>query len=118
MVAIDDGLMFYDATNHPSVSATRSFQQIDQETLDLKRLTWNLVEDKKGLPSPEAVVRALRVARLRGRFHHQSWGTTIRDALQILRPSVMRAANQAILVRVLATGPRPGSPQWLRRASS
>src|SRR5882757_6446010 len=75
MVAIDDGLIFYDATNHPSVSATRSFQQIDQETLDLKRLTWNLVEDKKGLPSPEAVVRALRVARLRGRFHHQSWGT-------------------------------------------
>jgi hypothetical protein len=47
-------------------------------------------------------VRALRVARLRGRFHHQSWGATIRDAMQILRPSVMRAANQAIQIRMLA----------------
>jgi hypothetical protein len=102
MVTIDDGLIFYDATNHPCVTADGSFQQIDQETIDLKRLTWNFVEDKKSVPGPETVVRALRVARLRGRFHHQSWGATIRDAMQILRPSVMRAANQAIQVRMLA----------------
>jgi glycosyltransferase involved in cell wall biosynthesis len=118
MVAIDDGLIFYDFTNHPSVSASGSFQQIDQETLDLKRLTWSLIEDNKGLPSPETVVRALRVARLRGRFHYQSWGATIRDAMQILRPSVIKAAKQAILVRVLAAGPKSGRREWLRRASS
>jgi hypothetical protein len=108
MVAIDDGLIFYDGTNHPSITATGSFQQIDEETLDLKRLTWSLLENKKGLPGPETLVRALRVARLRGRFHHQSWGATIRDAMQILRPSVIRAANHAIQVRRLA----------VRRASS
>ena len=102
MVTVEDGLIFYDATNHPCVTATKSFRQIDQETIDLKRLTWNLVEDKKSVPAPETVVRALRVARLRGRFRHQSWGATIRDAMQILRPSVMRAANQAIQVRMLA----------------
>jgi glycosyltransferase involved in cell wall biosynthesis len=118
MVAIDDGLIFYDATNHPSITATRCFHQIDEETLDLKRLTWGLIEDNKRLPSPETVVRALRVARLRGRFHYQSWGATIRDAMQILRPSVIRAAKEAIMVRVLPTGPRPSSRQWLRRASS
>jgi hypothetical protein len=108
MVAIDDGLIFYDATNHPCITATGSFQQIDQETLDLKHLTWNFVQDKKGLPNPDAVARALRVARLRGRFRHQSWGATIRDAMQIFRPSVIRAANHAIQVRMLA----------VRRASS
>lgn len=112
MVAIDDGLIFYDATNHPCITASGSFEQIDQETLDLKRLTWSLIEDNKGVPGPEAVVRALRVARLRGRFPHQSWRATIRDAMQIFRPSVMKAASQAVLVRLL--GPR----QWLRRASS
>ena len=101
MVAIDDGLIFYDATNHPSITASKCFHQIDQETLDLKRLTWSLIEDNKRLPSPETVVRALRVARLRGRFHYQSWGATIRDAMQILRPSVIRAAKEAILVRAL-----------------
>lgn len=112
MVAIDDGLIFYDATNHPSITASGCFDQIDQETLDLKRLTWSLIEDNKRLPSPETVGRALRVARLRGRFHQQPWGATLRDAMQILRPSVIRAASQAVLVRLL--GPR----QWLRRASS
>ena len=116
MVAIDDGLIFYDATNHPSITASKCFHQIDQETLDLKRLTWSLIEDNKRLPSPETVVRALRVARLRGRFHYQSWGATIRDAMQIFRPSVMRTARQAILTRVVAACPRPSAAnlrQWL-----
>ncbi|MCP3398637.1 MULTISPECIES: glycosyltransferase [unclassified Bradyrhizobium] len=103
MVAIDDGLIFYDMTDHESITASKSFPQIDQETLDLKYLTWSLVEDKQGLPDPEAVVRALRVARLRGRFRHQSWGATIRDALQILRPSVIKAANIAIRARTRAS---------------
>jgi glycosyltransferase involved in cell wall biosynthesis len=106
MVAIDDGLIFYDMTKHASITASKSFSQIDQETLDLKRLTWSLVEDKQGLPDPETMVRALRVARLRGRFRQQSLGATIRDAMQILRPSVMRAANQAIRARVGAPGQR------------
>jgi glycosyltransferase involved in cell wall biosynthesis len=106
MVAIDDGLIFYDMTKHASITASKSFSQIDQETLDLKRLTWSLVEDKQGLPDPETMVRALRVARLRGRFRQQSLGATIRDAMQILRPSVMRAANQAIRARVRAPGQR------------
>ncbi|MGY4374596.1 hypothetical protein ACVWZ3_002235 [Bradyrhizobium sp. i1.3.6] len=99
MVAIDDGLIFYDMTDHANITASKSFSQIDEETLDLKNLTWSLVEDKQGLPDPETVVRALRVARLRGRFRHQSWGATIRDALQILRPSVIKAANKAIRAR-------------------
>ncbi|MCP3369507.1 glycosyltransferase family 2 protein [Bradyrhizobium cajani] len=102
MVAIDDGLIFYDMTDHASITAAGSFPQIDRETLDLKHLTWSLVEDKRGLPDPETVARALRVARLRGRFRHQSWGATIRDALQILRPSVIKAANKAIQARTRA----------------
>lgn len=100
MVTIDDGLVFYDMTDHASITGSKSFSQIDQETLDLKRLTWSLIEDKQGLPDPETVVRALRVARLRGRFRQQSWGATIRDALQILRPSVIKAANKAIQARM------------------
>lgn len=99
MVSIDDGLIFYDMTDHASITGSKSFPQIDQETLDLKHLTWSLVEDKRGLPDPETVVRALRVARLRGRFRQQSWGATIRDALQILRPSVIKAANKSIRAR-------------------
>ena len=120
MVVINDGLIFYDATNHPCITEATSFRQVDQETLDLKRLTWGLIEDNKKLPNPETMVRALQVARLRNRFHHQSWGATIRDAMQIFRPSVMRTARQAILTRVVAGCPRPSAAnlrQWLRRAS-
>ena len=65
MVAIDDGLVFYDTTNHASITASGSFPQIDQETIELKHLAWSLLEDKRGLPDPETMVRALRVARLR-----------------------------------------------------
>lgn len=101
MVTIDDGLIFYDMTDHANVTGSKSFPQIDQETLDLKHLTWSLIEDKQGLPDPDAVVRALRVARLRGRFRQQSWGATIRDAVQILRPSVIKAANRAIRARTV-----------------
>ncbi|MBR0821670.1 glycosyltransferase family 2 protein [Bradyrhizobium liaoningense] len=104
MVAIDDGLVFYDATNHASITASGSFRQIDQETIDLKHLTWSLLEDKRGLPDPETVVRALRVARLRSRVLHQPVIATIRDAFQILRPSVLKAANLAIRAWVRAPG--------------
>lgn len=100
MVAIDDGLIFYDMTAHVSITASKSFSQIDQETLDLKHLTWSLIQDKEGLPDPETVVRALRVARLRGRFREQPWRATIMDALQILRPSVIKAGRKAIRARM------------------
>lgn len=96
MVAIDDGLVFYDMTDHASITASGSFPQIDQETFDLKRLTWSLLEDKTGLPDPETVVRALRVARLRRRISRQPLSITIRDAIQILRPSVLKAATAVI----------------------
>ena len=104
MVVIDDGLIFYDATDHPSIRTSKSFHQADQETLDLKRLTWSLIKNKAKLPDPETMLRALRVARLRRRFNRQPWGATIRDIGQIFRPSVVMAANQAMLARVL--GPR------------
>ncbi|MET0710632.1 MAG: glycosyltransferase family 2 protein [Tardiphaga sp.] len=99
MVTIDDGLIFYDGTDHPSVTASQSFPAVDRETLDLKEYTWSLIANKAGVPDPEAVVRALRVARLRSRFRHQSWGATIRDALQLLRPTVVAAARRAVEVR-------------------
>ena len=104
MVAIDDGLIFYDMTNHPCITADGSFTHIDQETVDLKRLTWSLLEDKGELPDPETVVRALRVARLRGRIGRQPLGATIRDAIQILRPSVLMALNKIIRARARAPG--------------
>ncbi|AHY50521.1 hypothetical protein BJS_03369 [Bradyrhizobium japonicum SEMIA 5079] len=104
MVAIDDGLIFYDMTNHPCITADGSFTHIDQETVDLKRLAWSLLEDKGELPDPETVVRALRVARLRGRIGRQPLGATIRDAIQILRPSVLMALNKIIRARVRAPG--------------
>jgi len=102
MVAIDDGLIFYDMTSHASISGAKSFSQIDQETLDLKYLTWSLLEDKRGLPDPATIVRALRVARLRGRFRHQSWLTSVGDAFQILRPSVIKAGRKAMRARTHA----------------
>ena len=104
MVAIDDGLVFYDMTDHASITASGSFTQIDQETFDLKHLTWSLLEDKRALPAPETVVRALRVARLRGRIGRQPIVATIRDAIQILRPSVLRAANKAMRAWARAPG--------------
>lgn len=107
MVAIDDGLIFYDMTSHDNITASKSFSQIDQETLDLKHLTWSLIQDKQGLPGPETVVRALRVARLRGRFRYQSWWATIKDALQILRPSVINAANKALRARTRTPADSP-----------
>ncbi|WFU69766.1 glycosyltransferase [Bradyrhizobium sp. CB2312] len=107
MVAIDDGLIFYDMTSHDNITASKSFSQIDQETLDLKHLTWSLIQDKQGLPGPETVVRALRVARLRGRFRYQSWWATVKDALQILRPSVINAANKALRARTRTPADSP-----------
>ncbi|MGY4622479.1 glycosyltransferase family 2 protein [Bradyrhizobium sp. USDA 4486] len=104
MVAIDDGLIFYDMTDHASITASGSFTQIDQETFDLKRLTWSLLEDKRALPNPETIVRALRVARLRGRIGRQPIVATIRDAIQILRPSVLRAANRTMRAWARAPG--------------
>jgi len=104
MVAIDDGLVFYDMTDHASITASGSFAQIDQETVDLKRLTWSLLKDKRGLPDPETMVRALRVARLRGRIGRQPISATMRDAIQILRPSVLGAANKAMRAWVRAPG--------------
>ena len=106
MVAIDDGLVFYDMTAHASITASKSFPQVDQETLDLKYLTWSLIHDRKGLPDPETMLRALRVARLRGRVRYQSLRATIADALQILRPSVISAATKALRARTRrADGP-------------
>jgi glycosyltransferase involved in cell wall biosynthesis len=108
MVAINDGLIFYDATNHPSITTSKNFDEVDQVTLAVKQLNWNLIEDRKHLPRPETVLRALRVARLPMRFHRQPWRATIRDALQILRPSVMKVANQHVLAYLFAIRPRLG----------
>jgi len=105
MVAIDDGLVFYDMTDHACITADGSFAQIDRETIDLKRLIWSLLHHKEEFPDPETMVRALRVARLRGRIGRQPIGVSIRDAVQIMRPSVLRAANKAIQARTRqATG--------------
>ncbi|MGY8707998.1 glycosyltransferase [Bradyrhizobium sp. 18BD] len=106
MVAIDDGLVFYDMTDHACITATGSFAQIDRETFDLKRLIWSLLQDKgkEELPDPETMVRALRVARLPGRIGRQPIRATIRDAIQILRPSVLRAANKAMRAWARAPG--------------
>lgn len=104
MVAINDGLIFYDITDHPCITACGSFAQIDQETFDLKHLTWSLLHDKRGLPDPDTMVRALRVARLRGRIGRQPISATVRDAIQILRPSVLRAANKALRAWARAPG--------------
>ncbi|MER8593712.1 MULTISPECIES: glycosyltransferase family 2 protein [unclassified Mesorhizobium] len=117
MVAINDGLIFYDATNHPSITTTKSFDEVDQVTLAVKELNWNLIEDRKHLPCPETLLRALRVARLPSRFHQQPWRATIRDAMQILRPSVMKIASQHILTYVFAIRPRLGRLRSLRRFS-
>ncbi|WEK52229.1 MAG: glycosyltransferase [Candidatus Kaistia colombiensis] len=106
MVVINDGLIFYDATSHPSITQSTSFSQADEETLDLKQLTWSLIEDTKRLPRPETMVRALRVARLRGRLRHQTWAASIRDSAQIIRPSVLMAASQDILARVFGVASR------------
>lgn len=94
MVAINEGLIFYDATRHPSITTTKSYDDVDEVTLAVKQLNWGLIEDRKGLPDPETLLRALRVARIPARLRYQSWRTTMRDALQILRPSVMKIANQ------------------------
>ncbi|BAB54902.1 glycosyltransferase family 2 protein [Mesorhizobium japonicum] len=102
MVMIEDGLIFYDATNHSSVTASTTFDDVDRETIDLKHLTWSLIEDKHELPDPETIAGALQVARLRSRFRHQPWGSTIRHALQIFHPSVTKAVNQDIFARVQA----------------
>ncbi|MGX5830124.1 glycosyltransferase family 2 protein [Mesorhizobium sp. 43Arga] len=103
MIVIEDGLVFYDATNHSSITASTTFFDVDRETIDLKQLTWSLIEDKNRLPHPETVARALQVARLRSRFRYQPLGSTIRSAMQIFHPSVMRAVNQDIFARVSAT---------------
>lgn len=104
MVAIDDGLIFYDMTDHACITADGSFAQIDQETVDLKRLIWSLLQNKGGLPDPETMVRTLRVARLRGRIRRQPISATISDAIQILRPAVLRAANKTARAWARAPG--------------
>jgi glycosyltransferase involved in cell wall biosynthesis len=116
MIAINEGLIYYDATNHPSITTTKSFDDVDEVTLAVKQLNWNLIEDRKHLPSPETVLRALRVARLPRRFPNQSWHATIRDAMQILRPSVMKVAKRHVLTYLLSIRPRLGRLRAQRRS--
>jgi glycosyltransferase involved in cell wall biosynthesis len=115
MVAINDGLIFYDATNHPSLTTSKSYDDVDQVTLAVKELNWSLIEDKRGLPRPETMLRALRVARLRTRFWHQPWRASLRDAAQILRPSVLRIANQFLLYYLFRIRPTLGALQSRKR---
>ncbi|MDX8523684.1 glycosyltransferase family 2 protein [Mesorhizobium sp. MSK_1335] len=115
MVAINEGLIFYDATHHPSITTSKSYEEVDEVTLAVKQLNWRLIEDRKGLPRPESLLRALRVARIPARFRHQSWRTTMRDALQILRPSVMRIANQYVLEYLFKIRPKLGAVQTRKR---
>ncbi|WP_245420444.1 glycosyltransferase family 2 protein [Mesorhizobium sp. WSM3876] len=115
MIAINEGLIFYDATRHPSITTTKSYEDVDEVTLAVKELNWDLIEDRNGLPTPETLLRALQVARIPARFRHQSWRTTMRDAMQILRPSVMRIANQYMLEYLFRIRPKLGALQTRRR---
>ncbi|UCI07403.1 glycosyltransferase family 2 protein [Mesorhizobium sp. B1-1-8] len=116
MVAINEGLIFYDATRHPSITTTKSYEDVDEVTLAVKQLNWRLIEDREGLPDPETLLRALRVARIPARFRYQSWRATMRDAVQILRPSVMRIANQYVREYLFRIRPKLGPLQTRRRA--
>ncbi|WP_084508270.1 glycosyltransferase family 2 protein [Mesorhizobium sp. WSM3224] len=115
MVAINEGLIFYDATHHPSITTSKSYEEVDEVTLAVKQLNWHLIEDRKGLPRPEPLLRALRVARIPARFRHQSLRTTMRDAVQILRPSVMKIANQYALEYLFKIRPKLGAVQTRKR---
>ncbi|MBZ9986774.1 glycosyltransferase [Mesorhizobium sp. BH1-1-5] len=115
MVAINEGLIFYDATHHPSITTSKSYEDVDEVTLAVKQLNWHLIKDRKGLPKPESLLRALRVARIPARFRHQSLRTTMRDAVQILRPSVMKIANQYVLEYLFKIRPKLGPVQNLKR---
>ncbi|RAZ92515.1 glycosyltransferase family 2 protein [Mesorhizobium hawassense] len=115
MVAINEGLIFYDATHHPSITTSKSYEDVDEVTLAVKELNWSLIEDRKGLPDPKTLLRALKVARIPTRFHHQSWGTTIRDAIQILRPSVMKIANQYAREYLFKIRPKLGALRTRKR---
>ncbi|CDX56432.1 Glycosyl transferase family 2 [Mesorhizobium plurifarium] len=115
MVAINEGLIFYDATHHPSITTSKSYEDVDEVTLAVKQLNWHLIEDRRGLPEPEPLLRALRVARIPARFRHQSWRTTMRDAVQILRPSVMKIANQYALEYLFRIRPKLGALQTRKR---
>jgi glycosyltransferase involved in cell wall biosynthesis len=116
MIAINEGLIYYDATNHLSITTTKSFDDVDEVTLAVKQLNWSLIEDRKHLPNPETVLRALRVARLPRRFHKQSWHATIRDAMQILRPSVMKVAKRHFFTYLFSIRPRLGRLRAQRRS--
>lgn len=115
MVAINEGLIFYDATRHPSITTSKSYEDVDEVTLAVKELNWRLIEDRRGLPSPKTLLRALQVARIPARFHHQSWRTTIRDAVQILRPSVMKIANQYAQEYLFKIRPKLGALRTRKR---
>ncbi|MBZ9758802.1 glycosyltransferase [Mesorhizobium sp. ESP6-5] len=114
MVAINEGLIFYDATNHPSITTSKSYTEVDEVTLAVKQLNWQLLENRRNLPDPESLLRALRVARVPARFHHQSLPVTIRDTLQILRPSVMKIASQYLVEYLFRIRPVLG-PWYTRR---
>ncbi|MDX8434815.1 glycosyltransferase family 2 protein [Mesorhizobium abyssinicae] len=115
MVAINEGLIFYDATCHPSITTSKNYEDVDEVTLAVKELNWRLIEDRKGLPNPQTLLRALQVARIPARFRHQSWRTTMRDAMQIVRPSVMKIANQYILEYLFRIRPKLGAMRTRRR---
>ncbi|RUZ90285.1 glycosyltransferase family 2 protein [Mesorhizobium sp. M7A.F.Ca.CA.001.14.1.1] len=115
MVAISDPLTFYDATSHPSITTSKSFREVDEVTLAVKQLNWNLIKDRNHLPPPETLLRALRVARIPMRFHQQSWLTTFLDGIQIFRPSVMKVAGWHVLNHVFAIRPRLGRVRTRRR---
>lgn len=115
MVAINEGLIFYDATQHPSITTSKSYDDVDEVTLAVKQLNWRLIEDRKGLPNPETLLRALRVARIPARLRHQPWRATVRDALQILRPSVMKIANQYAQEYLFRIRPKLGPVQTRKR---
>jgi hypothetical protein len=100
LAILHEGLVFYDGSDHESITAATSFEQVDRETFDLKQLTWGLIKNRRGLPPPETVLRALRVARLRRRFRKQPLRQTVRDALCLLRPSVMNVARDTLVARL------------------
>jgi glycosyltransferase involved in cell wall biosynthesis len=95
LVLIREGLVFYDLTDHNTISSAASFEKVDQETNDLKNLNWSLIKNRRNLPPPDVVVRALRVARLRSRGRIQPLIATARDTSGLLRLSVLKLVIEA-----------------------
>jgi len=103
VVTLREGLTFYDQTDHPSITAIRgaNYERVDLESLAVKKILFDLIEDKTGLPLPETMEQAQRFARLRTRLRKQPWRASIKLAACALDPRVAKL----IAARLLRRGP-------------